>query len=57
MEIKIVIKNCYQCPFVKYISGHGFSGDYCKNIEYGKIPATGIREDCPFKKVSKEEEE
>lgn len=57
MEIKINIQNCYQCPFVKHISGYVFSGDYCKKIEYGKIPAFGIRKDCPFKKVLKEKEE
>lgn len=49
LTITLDINNCYECPFNKYVSTHGFCSDVCaidKN-PYACTPQKGIREDCP----------
>lgn len=51
IRIEKEIENCFDCPFVKKVYEHGYSGSDCSKLGcYSTIPEKGIRKDCPFRK-------
>lgn len=49
MKAILEFYECDHCPLHFHLLEQGCCGDFCKLIPYGRIPNSGIREDCPLK--------
>lgn len=50
IKIEKEILNCYECPYKKYYTEQGFSGNICSLQAYLKCEENCIPKYCPLRK-------